>query len=298
MANSNWRISLHGGHSGEFCEHADGSLRSILEAACSVGYTVFGVSEHMPRVEPRYLYTTERQKGWTVQTLEQLFEQYAVAVRELAKEFEGRLTVLCGFEIEVVPPDRWVQLVDRYRRDYGFDYIVGSVHFVRDGGIDSDPDDPDTRRALQECGSIENFALEYYRAVAEMVRAVRPEVVAHFDLVRLLAHRLGEAHAAETPRVRDAAINALEAVREAGSLLEVNTAGIRKGLGAPYPAAWIVQAAAQMGIPFCLSDDSHRPAQVGFGLDAAREHLLQNGVHEVHFLTRRDGALVRATATL
>jgi len=289
---------MHGGHSGEFCEHAEGSLRSILEAACEVGYVVFGVSEHMPRVEPRYLYTTEREKGWSVQTLMELFEQYAVAVRALAGKYEGRLTVLCGFEIEVVPPDRWAQLVERYRRDYGFDYIVGSVHFVRDGGIDSDPKDPDTRRVLHECGGVENLALEYYRAVAEMVRTVRPEVVAHFDLVRLLAHRVGETHAVETPRVRDAVLEALEAVHEVGSLLEVNTAGIRKGLGTPYPAAWIVQQAAQMGIPFCISDDSHRPAQVGFGLDTAREHLLQNGVNTIHFLTRQHGAIVRATAAL
>ncbi|MEN3000268.1 MAG: histidinol-phosphatase [Armatimonadota bacterium] len=293
-----WRVSLHGGHSGEFCEHAEGSLRSILEAACQVGYTVFGVSEHMPRVEPRYLYASERQKGWTVRTLEEVFEKYAVAVRALAEEFAPRLTVLCGFEIEVVPPDRWIQLVERYRRDYAFDYIVGSVHFIHDAGIDSDPDDPDIHRAIAACGGLENFAVAYYQTVAEMVRVAHPEVVAHFDLVRLLAHRLGEAHIAETPRVRDAALKALEAVREAGSILEVNTAGIRKGLGTPYPAAWIVQAAAGMGIPFCLSDDSHRPSQVGFGLDAAREHLLQNGVCEVHFLTRHDGAIVRATAAL
>ncbi len=293
-----WRVSLHGGHSGEFCKHAEGSLRSILEAAERAGYAVFGVSEHMPRVEPRYLYTTEREKGWTVQTLETLFERYAVAIRELAHEFEGRLVVLCGFEIEVVPPDRWMQLVERYRRDYAFDYIVGSVHFIRDGGIDSDPDEPDTRRAIIECGGVENLAVEYYRAMAEMVQAVRPEVVAHFDLVRLLAHRVGEAQAAETPRVRNAALNALEAVQAAGSLLEVNTAGIRKGLGAPYPADWIVQTAAAMGIPFCFSDDSHRPEQVGFGLEAAREHLLRNGVREVQFLTRQNGAIVRATAML
>jgi histidinol-phosphatase (PHP family) len=298
MAHDGWKVSLHGGHSGEFCEHAQGSLRSILEAACDAGIVVFGVSEHMPRVAARYLYTSEREKGWTVQTLTELFERYAVTVRALSREFEGRLTVMCGFEIEVVPPDCWVQLVEEYRRDYGFDYIVGSVHFVRDGGIDSDPEDPDTHRALQECGGIENLAVEYYRAVAEMVQAVRPEVVAHFDLVRLLAHRLGEVQAVDTPRVREAALKALVAVREASSLLEVNTAGIRKGLGAPYPAAWIVREAVQMSIPFCLSDDSHRPEQVGFGLDAAREHLLQNGVQTVHYLTRREGAIVRASAAL
>ena len=131
-----------------------------------------------------------------------------------------------------------------------------------------------------------------------MVQAVQPEVVAHFDLVRLLAHRLGQPQAVETPRVRDEALKALEAVRDAGSLLEVNTAGIRKRLGAPYPAAWIVQAAAEMGIPFCFSDDSHRPEQVGFGLEEARQHLLQNGVQQVHFLTRLNGTIQRAVANL
>ncbi len=28
-----WKVSLHGGHSGQFCDHAKGSLREIVEAA-------------------------------------------------------------------------------------------------------------------------------------------------------------------------------------------------------------------------------------------------------------------------
>ena len=46
-----WKTSLHGGHSGEFCEHASATLRELLEAAVEFGFDTFGVSEHAPRVE-------------------------------------------------------------------------------------------------------------------------------------------------------------------------------------------------------------------------------------------------------
>jgi hypothetical protein len=35
-------VSLHGGHSGDFCEHGADSLREMLDAAVSFGYSTFG----------------------------------------------------------------------------------------------------------------------------------------------------------------------------------------------------------------------------------------------------------------
>jgi histidinol phosphatase-like PHP family hydrolase len=78
-----WRVSLHGGHSGEFCEHASGSLRAVLEAAVAAGYHTFGVSEHAPRSEPRFLYDTEIQKGFDIPRLQHDFENYAAALLPL-----------------------------------------------------------------------------------------------------------------------------------------------------------------------------------------------------------------------
>lgn len=292
-----WRISLHGGHSGEFCEHAEGSLRDILEAACQAGYHVFGVAEHMPRVESQFLYPNEREWGWTVETLEQNFERYAHTITQLAAEFEGRLTVLRGFEIEVVPRDRYPQLVQHYREKYHFDYIVGSVHYLHDTSIDG-YSEREFGELLKGLGSMEAVAVLYYQTVAEMAQAVRPEVIGHLDLIRLKATRLGMADQVATPRVRQAVEQALEAIRAVDARVEVNTSALRKGLDQPYPADWIVQLGARMGVKFCIGDDSHRPAQVGFGLEAAREHLLRNGVREVHFLTREAGAIVPTSARL
>ena len=99
---ADYHISLHGGHSGEFCDHAEGSLRDTLEAAVAFGFHTFGVSEHAPRDGAQFLYAEELEGGWDVARLWSTFDDYAVTVNRLAEEFADRLVVLRGFEAEVV----------------------------------------------------------------------------------------------------------------------------------------------------------------------------------------------------
>jgi histidinol-phosphatase (PHP family) len=293
MPSQPWKVSLHGGHSGEFCEHAKETLRQVLEAASAAGYHTFGVSEHAPRSQDRFLYATEREKGYDLGRLSREFEAYAAAVRQLAREFEGRLDVLCGFEAEVIPTATYRQEMLGHRQRFGFDYMVGSVHYVDEISIDGLP--PEFERALAGRGGLEALAVAYYQGVGAMVEALRPEVVGHFDLIRLNA---GPEARLDTPPIRQAAVEALEAVRDANAILDLNTAGYRKGLGTPYPAPWLVETAHSMDIGFCFGDDSHGPAQVGQGIDEARRYLLENGVPDVTVLTRRDGAIARKRVPL
>ena len=288
-----WKVSLHGGHSGEFCEHAKDRLEQVLEAAASAGYHTFGVSEHAPRSQERFLYANEREKGYDIERLSREFEAYAPAVRKLARDFEGRLTVLCGFEAEVIPTSAYREEMLGHRRRFGFDYMVGSVHYVDEITIDGPR--PDFERALAARGGLEPLAIAYYEAVAEMVDALRPEVVGHFDLIRLNA---GPQAPLDTPPIRRAAARALEAVRAWDAILDVNTAGYRKGLGMPYPAPWLIEAARAMDIGFCFGDDSHGIAQVGQGIEDARQYLLENQVSHVTILTREDGEIARRRVEL
>lgn len=293
-----WKVSLHGGHSGEFCEHARGSLRETIEAAVAAGYRTFGVSEHAPRSEERFLYDSEREKGYNAARLQQDFAAYAAEVRRLAAAYAGRITVLCAFETEVVPAAGYRQAMPALQRRYAFDYMVGSVHHVHEIPIDAAQEDFDA--AVEACGGLEALCAAYYEQVAEMIAALRPQVVGHLDLIRRNAPRGG---ALETPKIRKAADRALEAARACGAILDLNTAGRRKGLSAPYPAPRLVRRAAAMGIPFCFGDDSHGPDEVGGGIDAARAYLLENGVASIDVLARgassaADGGVRRETVPL
>ena len=283
-----WKTSLHGGHSGEFCEHASATLRELLEAAVEFGFDTFGVSEHAPRSEERFLYGTEREKGYTVERLETEFQAYSEECRRLAEEFADRLTVLRGFEAEVVPAETYADTMRRIRTEHEFDFMVGSVHYVHEIQVDGTPEE--FSQLLERTGGLEQAAVDYYDQVAEMVTALQPDVVGHLDLIR----RNAAANAMlDSPPIQAAADRALEAVRAADAILDLNTAGWRKKLGGPYPAPWLVERANRMGIGFCCGDDSHSPDDVGAGILDARQYLLENEVRRIRRITRRDDVVAK-----
>lgn len=288
-----WNVSLHGGHSSDFCDHGKSPLREMLEAAVARGMAVYGVAEHGPRVESRFLYPEEIELGWDVERLMRNFEAYAEATRRYADEFADRLTVLRAFEIEVVPQERYVALMRAIREQFDFDYVVGSVHYVDEFLFDYSREN--FEKAVEMQGGLEPFAVKYYETLAEMVGAVRPEVAAHFDLIRKYAPASG---GFDTPAVRRAAETALEAIRRHGCLLEVNTGGYRNGLAYPYPEPWVVEQARAMGIPFCFGDDSHAAEDVGADIPRARNYLLQCGIKEITILVREAGAIGQRTVAL
>jgi histidinol-phosphatase (PHP family) len=303
-----WRVSLHGGHSGEFCDHAQGTLREILEAAVAAGFRTFGVSEHVPRSAEKFLYAEERDRGWDMAKITADFERYAEVLTPLAEEFADRLTVLRGFEAEVIPTETYREQVRGYRARKlpdgrpVFDYCVGSVHYVREHQIDGPPEN--WVKAAEALGGPEALAITYYETVAEMVETLHPEVVGHLDLIKRNAALAGFGELPlDTPRIRQAATAALEAVRMHDGILDLNTAGWRKGLGEPYPAPWLVQQAQEMGIPFCFGDDSHSADQVGAGVEEARIYLRRYGVSHITVLTREEcgevgRALIRQSVAL
>ena len=137
VENTPWKISLHGGHSGEYCDHAVGTLREVIEAAIAQGFKTYGISEHAPRHGERYIYANERERGWTLEKIKADFEAYAKAIFALAEEYADRITILRGYEVEVVPHDRYAEIMLDYRKRYRFDYMVGSVHYMHDISIDS-----------------------------------------------------------------------------------------------------------------------------------------------------------------
>ncbi len=282
-----WRVSLHGGHSSAYCDHAVDPLEALVEAAIGAGYHTFGITEHAPRLDPALLYPEERALGWDVPTLERHFDAYARESAALVTRYRDRIVLLRGFEAEVVPTGRYARVMRDYRERHAFDYIVGSVHHVRGALIDYDP--ASCEQITRRCGGREGLAVEYYGLVAEMADALRPEVVGHLDLVRKYAP---DDASVATPVIRAAAARALDAIARNGCILDINTAGYRKGFGRPYVAPWLVEAALERGIGLCFGDDSHGVTQVGAGITEAREYLLALGVQHITTLARDGGALV------
>jgi histidinol phosphatase-like PHP family hydrolase len=60
------RVSVHGGHSGEFCTHAVDSLEEVVQAYVQGGFSWVGITEHMPPAADRWVFDDEREAGLPV----------------------------------------------------------------------------------------------------------------------------------------------------------------------------------------------------------------------------------------
>lgn len=288
-----WRISLHGGHSREFSAHASSSLTELIETAIQRGITTYGITDHAPISGARFLYHDELEAGLDLPARFAQFDAYAEASREAVDVFAGRIELLRGFEAEVVPTATYVTDMQQLRQRHGFDYIVGSVHWVNELPIDLSPEAFED--AVTRLGGLESLLVRYYRQLAEMVEQLRPEVIGHFDLPRLYSAD-HDAHTAAS--VRAAIDHALHVTAEVGSLIELNTAAYRKGLADPYPAPPIVGRASELGIAFTFGDDSHHVDHVAANLERAREYLLAHHVDSVGTLRREAGSVIRTEVPL
>ncbi|MBN4064950.1 histidinol-phosphatase, partial [Dehalococcoides mccartyi] len=251
-----WKVSLHGGHSGDFCEHGHDTLREILEAAVAFGFTTFGVTAHAPAAsdstDRRFLYEEEIAAGHSPDDLSKKFSDFASASAQFAINFGGQLEVLRGAEIEVVPEDSFADYASIIRTQYDFDYLIGSVHWVDEMPFDTSRADFD--KAVANRGGLEPFLIRYYELVELMIEQVSPEIIGHIDLPRLFSDGAPEHESSSVVAIVD---RVLQKAAATGAILDLNVSALRKGLTTPYPSPRIVKRATKLGVSFCFGDDSH-----------------------------------------
>lgn len=285
-------FSYHGGHSGQFCKHARGALQDVVLRAIEAGFTHYGLSEHVARYRELDIFPEEHELGVTPEALVAAFEAYVAHARMLQHDYADRIELLVGFETERLPPGDWAARMREARARLGVDYIVGSVHDVEGLVIDYKPEH--TQAVADQVGGVEELHVRYFDALTELISELRPEVVGHIDLIRKFD---GERPAFGARAWRHLE-RTLEAAREAGSLLDVNAALYRRGLGPVYPLPSILQRAREMGIGVTLGDDGHGPHDVGVGLSACMQAIAAAGYREVSYLTREGGHVTLARAAL
>jgi histidinol-phosphatase (PHP family) len=240
--------------------YTQANFERYREAASARGIAELGVSEHIYRFEQAL--EMWRHPFWESFARDDL-DEYCAFVRE---QTDLRL----GIEADFVPgaEERTAELLQA--RD--FDYVVGSVHFVREGAVDMDD------YSVWDSGrSVEQIWRRYFETVAESARSGLFDILAHPDLVKVW----GGERPLPDGDLRRYYEPAVEAVAESGIAVEVSTAGLRKRVGELYPAPALLEMCLQAGAPIALSSDAHRPEDVGAGYDAALELLDALGAREL-----------------
>lgn len=240
------------------------------DAASERGIVELGVSEHVYRFEQAL--DVWRHPFWLPLARDDL-DSYCTFVRE---QTDLRL----GIEADFVAgaEDRMANLLEA--RD--FDYVVGSVHFIRDGAVDMDD------YSVWDSGrSVEEIWRRYFETIGESARSGLFDILAHPDLVKVW----GRDRPLPGGDLRHYYELAIEGIAESGIAVEVSTAGLRKPVQELYPAPAFLEMCLEAGAPVALSSDAHRPQDVGADYERALEMLEQLGARELCVFERRERRL-------
>lgn len=260
-------------HTNEF----DGrnSPTEMVAAARAAGFRTLGISNHLivhPTIKQNPLYDAAVRGGYG-QMYSSDFDEALARFRphydELARlqDKNPDIRILRGLEVDYFPTDQWRDGFARVCDILQPDYLIGSAHFVEQGGAVCNVHDmanatPDIRDRMLE---------QYWINVIALAQSGLFNWLAHLDLPKKRGLGLDSKWTGHKEEAVVAAVNGATAI-------EINTSGYKLAVAEPYVGPDIMRIAASYHVPVLLSDDAHNVSQIGSGFEAAYNLARQNGI--------------------
>ena len=236
------------------CDLCDGrcSAEEMIEAAIAAGFSDFGLSCHS--YAPFDIDYSIKDEAHYLRELERLRQRYA-----------GRIRLVRGTEQDLYAP---------VRERPAYDYIIGSVHYLRDaeGGYHAvDSTLEEMRRTVDTVYGGDGLAAvaAYYDNVVRVAEEQRPDIIGHFDVIKKTN---GDSawFSEDDPEYRRLALTALHRAAAGGAIFEVNTAPIFKKLQVDvYPSPFLLEELLKLGAAVMINTDAHCTQQLTCGIDYA-----------------------------
>jgi histidinol-phosphatase (PHP family) len=212
-------------------------------------------------------------------------DAYFQKITQLRAQYEGRIQLRTGMEFGIMkhlPP-----VLDGLLSRYPFDFIIASLHFV-DG---KDPYYPDFFEGHTEHECYEHF----FRAEYETLKCFPPDsydTLGHLDFVVRYGPNRNLNYSYEA--YADSIDPILRLLIENGKCLEVNTGGLKYGLGEPNPCSGVLRRYRELGGELItLGSDAHEPKHLAYDFDVAADLLTSLGFRYYTVFEQRKAQQIR-----
>lgn len=244
---------LHTAYSG----HGSGTVDEVVRSALEKGLATVAFTEHLTlpeSMDPDRTDSMSPDDAWS----------YHDDVMEARRKYP-EIAIVYGAEVDWIGDEGFTRELCG-----GYDYLLGSVHFLDGWGFDN----PDLIDGWAEWG-VDEVWRRYLELWEDAVRSSIPfTCMAHPDLPKVFglypSFVLSEYYAEMAACARDY-----------GRAIEVNTAGLRKPAGEAYPSFELLKTCCDMGIACSVGSDAHSPSLVGQDVDAALTLMSRAGYSEV-----------------
>lgn len=252
-------MSLSSYHTHSTYSDGKNTLEEMVLSAIEKGCREIGFSDHAPM---------QFRCDWSARAEE--IENYKKEVVALKEKYKGKIDIFLGIE------------QDYYSTPAsGYDYIIGSVHFVYKDGeyipVDISADEVKAYIDRLYGGDVYGYCEDYFKLVKDIYSVTKCQIIGHFDLVTKFNERMPLIDI-NHPRYIKAVDNALESLLKTNAILEVNTGAISRGYRTtPYPDERTMEIIAKSGKPFVITSDTHNKDTVTFNFEEQEKALSKKG---------------------
>jgi len=264
-------VSVHGGHSGQFCNHANDQLEEIIESYIAKKFAWVGITEHTPAVSDALLYPDQRASRLTPEFLLHRFGAYMKECRRLQEKYSSVIKIFAAMEIETY--SGYKEFVPLLIEKFQPDYIAGSVHFINDICFDYSKELYD--KIAESVGGKDALYCQYFDQQYEMIKLFKPAVVSHFDLIRIFDPEYKSRM--QHPEIMEKIIRNLTLIKELDLIMDYNLRSLMKGAEEPYISKTLLGMVRDLDIPVVPGDDSHGLSSVGANMGLAIKILEEFG---------------------
>ncbi len=246
------------------CGHASGEPQAYVKQAIKIGLTEIGFSDHAPLVS---------HKDSTISMDHSQLPIYHHMIESVRAEFEDEIKVMVGIEADYIPG--FEERTKAILKQYPYDYVIGSVHFIEKWGFD----DPIQMKEWN-IRDVNEVYHDYNRLLRKSALARMFDILAHIDLVKKFDFHPTVDMTAEIEE------NA-RVFKKTGVVIEINTSGLRKPAKEIYPSLHDLKLYCAKGVPITFGSDAHNPKDVGADFDKGRDLALAAGYKEYVLFEKR-----------
>lgn len=257
--------------------YSDGksSMEDIINEAVRLDMKALGISDHSP-VPFENSFAIKNDKA----------DEYVSILKSLKDKYDDRLKLYCSMEMEYIPGVG--MSFEECKRQYGLDYLIGSVHLVGNDvenlwfidGSDYKIYDDGLNKLFE--GNIKKGVKAFFEQNNKMITTEKFDVIGHFDKIKM--HNRNRYFSEDDKWYRDLVLETLDLIKQKDLTVEINTRGIYKGrYDGFYPSEWLFKKMKELNVPVVISSDAHHHSELTSCFEVAEAALKASGYKEVMF---------------
>jgi histidinol-phosphatase (PHP family) len=227
----------------QFSSDGKGSMEDYIQKATNKHIEEIGFSDHIDR---------ERIAENPV-SFAKMMSRYVQNFLLLKKQ--SRVHIRLGSEVDYFPGQ--LKRIQEILKEYPFDYVIGSVHFIDDWGVDS----PRQRDEHSRRDPLESYE-KYFRLLREMCATRLFDIVGHPDLIKIFGLKPSN----DVSQIYE---ETARAIADSQMCVEINAKGLVRPCKEIYPNLQFLKILHDNSVPITFGSDAHSPEDLGLKLNEA-----------------------------